>query len=42
VAGLGEQPFAQVPQDFLESLPQFIDRDFAQVGGARLGFELDD
>src|SRR5580658_8968455 len=29
LAGLGEQPFAQVPQDFLESPPQFIDRDFA-------------
>ena len=34
VPRLSEQPFAQVPQDFPESLTQFFDWDFAQVGGA--------
>ena len=31
----GEQPLAQVPQDFLDLSLQFLDRDFAQVRGAR-------
>jgi hypothetical protein len=33
VARLGEQPLAQMPQDFLKPSPQFLDWDFAQVGG---------
>src|SRR5580700_6549947 len=32
---LGEQPGAQMLQDFLYLSTQFVDRDFAQVGGAR-------
>jgi hypothetical protein len=32
----------QVPQDFLDSSPQFLDRDFAQIGGARRSFQLRD
>ena len=42
VARLGEQPLAKVPQDFLESSPQFLDRDFAQIGGARGSFQFRD
>ena len=29
VARLGEQPLSQVPQDFLDFSPQFLDRDFS-------------
>jgi hypothetical protein len=35
LARLGEQPLAKVPQDFLDSSPQFLDGDFAQISGAR-------
>src|SRR5258708_8892644 len=37
VARLSEQPLSQVPQDFLDSPPQFLDRYFAKIGGARRG-----
>jgi hypothetical protein len=42
VARLGEQPLAKVQQDFLESSPQFLVRDFAQIGGARGSFQFCD
>jgi hypothetical protein len=42
VARLGEQPFAQVPQNVVDSSLQFLDRDFVQVGGARGPFEFRD
>jgi len=34
VARFGEQPLAQMPKDFVDSSPQFLDRDFVQVGSA--------
>jgi hypothetical protein len=34
MARLGEQPLTRVLQDFLDLSTQFVDRDFAQVGGA--------
>jgi len=40
VARFGEQPLAQVPQDLLDSAPQFLDGDFAHVGSARGCSEL--
>ena len=40
LARLGEQPLAKVPQDFLDSSPQFLDGDFAQISGARGSFSL--
>jgi hypothetical protein len=42
VARLGEQPLSQVPQDFLDSSPQFLDRHFAQIAGARRSFQFRD
>jgi len=42
VTRLGEQPLAKVPQTFVDSSPQFLDRDFVQVGGARGSFEFHD
>jgi len=40
VARLGDQPFAQVLQDLVNSSSQFFGRDFVQLGGARGIFEF--
>jgi len=40
MARLGEQPFAQVLQDLVNSSSQFFGRDFVQLGGARGLFEF--
>ncbi|HWO37380.1 MAG TPA: hypothetical protein VNO32_52050 [Candidatus Acidoferrum sp.] len=37
-----EQPLSQVLQDFLDSSPQFFDRDSAEIGGARRSFQFRD
>jgi hypothetical protein len=42
IARLGKQPLTQVLQDFLDSSPQFVDRDFARVGGTRRCSEFRD
>jgi hypothetical protein len=31
-----------VPQDFLDFSPQFLDRDFSYIGGARRSFQFRD
>jgi hypothetical protein len=35
VPRLGEQPVAQVPEDFFDSSPPFLDRDFGTSAGSR-------
>ena len=35
VPRLGEQTVAQVPEDFVDSSPQFLDRDFPHISGER-------
>jgi hypothetical protein len=42
VTRLGEQPLAQVLQDLVNSLSQFLGRDFVEFGGARGIFEFRD
>jgi hypothetical protein len=39
---LVEQPVAQVAEDFFDSSPQFLDRDFPHIGGERGGSEFRD
>ena len=42
MARLGDQPLAQVQQDFVNSLAQFLERDFMQIGSAGGIFEFRD
>jgi hypothetical protein len=42
VPRLGEQPVAQVPEDFFDWSPQFLDRDSPHISGERGGSEFRD
>jgi hypothetical protein len=42
VPRLGEQPVAQVPEDFFDSSPQFLERDSPHISGERGGSEFRD
>jgi hypothetical protein len=39
---LAKQPVAQAPEDFFDSSPQFLDRDFPHISREREGSEFRD